>query len=514
MRCIFIAVIIILLFINCKSSSYDWKLEFAVCKDEDSARRVFRAAALKDHPDKCGDTPECALNFIALREAYIARVEELTGGGGGGGGDGALNADDERWLSGFQKRCRGYNWKEVKSGAAGGWLAWRVGTNGGVSLPSLPVSVVTLSLTPKEVYAAGNRRAFNVTAQRQCPACSGRGLKVDALPACNTCSGNGWVAGAAVGEKTVGEIGRVHTCGACCGSGGTTHICPLCHGSGIETSSSSLKGSIHVHGVKPQTTLHILESWEQEGNDDAAPQQESNSMPPPWLIDPSWVPIPKSVTITFSWLENGGIGAPRAECGGGSYCGGAPLFPRFSFIEYPHIDIDARVSILRWCRSNAVIVPLLNGTSVRILLPTRPRTLPNDGIEIIILRDLGFPLQKISNDMNTNTIADDDDTTATTTTTTPETRGDVRITLRLLYPSRLGTEDISLLADCFMTGNGNIGESEDPVQHVIDSSELVSILSAAQGSEPDDDYSNQNVLCDASDMLRSCLRRHGGYFFY
>jgi hypothetical protein len=510
MRWIFTAVIIIILIIlliNC-AEGYDWVAEFSLCNDEDAARRIFRAAALVGHPDKCGDTPECALNFIALREAYIARVKELTGGGGDGDGT-KLNADDERWLTGFQKRCRGYNWKEVKSGAAGGWLAWRVGTNGGVSLPALPVSVATLSLTPKEVYAAGYRHAFNVTAQRQCPACSGRGLKVDALPACNTCNGHGWVASAAAGTDTVvGEIGRVHTCGACCGSGGTTHICPLCHGTGIETSSSSLKGSIHIHGVKPQTTLHILESWER--NNDA---QEQNSPPPPWLLDPSWMPVPKSVTVTFSWLENGGIGAPRAECGGGSYCGGAPLFPRISFIAYPHIDIDARVSILRWCRSNAVIVPLLNGTSVRILLPTRPRTLPNDGIVTITSRDLGFPLDTLlSNDANTNT-----DTNTITETSTSETRGDVRIALRLLYPSRLGFEDISLLEDCLENGNGSLGESEDPVQHVIDSSELVSILSAAQGSEPDDDDDSnigaENVLCDASDMLRSCLRRRG-YFFY
>ena len=107
------------------SDARDYAAAFAACADADACRGIFRAEALAVHPDRCGDAPACADNFIALRAAYAARVEALDGGGGGGGGARAA-ADADAWLASFTARCRGAAWRDARAGAAGGWLAWRV----------------------------------------------------------------------------------------------------------------------------------------------------------------------------------------------------------------------------------------------------------------------------------------------------------------------------------------------------------------------------------------------------
>ena len=469
-----------------------WRSEFSLCVDEDSARTVFRTLALIVHPDKCGDTPECADGFIALREAYAVRVAELTGTGAGSE---KLPAADENWLTAFKARCKGRGWRDVQGGAAGGWLAWRVGLSGAVPLTATPSTSATITLTPREALT-NHRTPLNVTATRRCPACEGRGWSVDAsAPTCGKCAGRGWSTGAAfVGGAGAGagETATLHTCAACCGTGGATHACPLCHGAGTE--SRILTGSLRVRGMT--TSVRTIEAWEPV---DAGAGAEP-SLPPPWVAEPDrgWALSPPTVAISFSWNEFKGVGAPRIECGGGSYCGGPPHYPRIA-LAHPHIQIDARVGVFRWCGAAAVVVPLVEGGAVRVVLPTRPRTLPLDGIWTAVLHGRGFPIAAL--DANaTSSITIEATNTEATTTTPADIRGDIRVSIRLLFPARLNADDFALLEECLTPGDVNEGESDDPMTQIRDASELVAALAAAYGSEPGDD-APRHAQCDARDTL-------------
>jgi hypothetical protein len=490
--------------------SHDWVREFASCADEDAARRVFRAAALEAHPDRCGDAPECAADFIALRAAYAARVAELDGSGDGAAAGGRAAAAEERWLSSFLSRCRGSRWREARAGGAGSWLSWRVSASGAVPLAAPPGASARVELSPREAMAAA-AAPLNVSAVRRCAACGGRGLVVSPAPACGACGGAGWLAGAAAlggggggggaRARGAGEAAAVHTCAACCGSGGAATACPVCAGAGVE--SRALRGALRVRGVRAGTELRVSDAWAPAAGGGEAPPGGGGGAgahappppPPPWLAEPGagWEPSPASVRVDFSWLRAGGAGAPRAACGGGAYCGGAPFFARVA-LAHPDVVVDARVGVLAWCRARGVVLPLLGGGAARVPLPAAPRALPADGVWAATLRGRGFPAAP----------APAPDARVAALPDAAPLAGDVRVALRLHFPARLGAADVAALAACLAPGDAAAAESTDPLGAVREASALVAALAAVAGSTPDED-TPLHAACDAADALKSTL---------